>query len=76
MCRMCECYIGGIAVMDVIWRRLCVNMIRGRVIYLFCSAINSINLFPLSIVSLPNGLHRYCSWYASYVFDSSVRPGL
>ena len=23
----CECYRGGIVVMDVIWRRLCVNMI-------------------------------------------------
>ena len=24
---VCECYRGGIVVMDVIWRRLCVNMI-------------------------------------------------
>ena len=31
---MCECYRGGIVVMDVIWRRLCVGMIYGRVIYL------------------------------------------
>ena len=36
MCRVCEFYRGGIEVMDVIWRRLCVNMTRGRVIYLFC----------------------------------------
>ena len=35
MCRVCECYIGGIVVMDVIWRRLCVNMISEKVIYLF-----------------------------------------
>ena len=27
MCRVCECYRGGIVVMDVIWRQLCVNMI-------------------------------------------------
>ena len=26
MCRVCECYRGDIVVMDVIWRRLCVNM--------------------------------------------------
>ena len=32
---VCECYRGGIVVMDVIWRRLCVNMTWGRVIYLF-----------------------------------------
>ena len=30
MCRVCECYREGIVVMDVIWRRLCVNMILGR----------------------------------------------
>ena len=24
---VCECYKGGIVVMDVIWRRLCVSMI-------------------------------------------------
>ena len=30
MCRVCGCYIGGIVVMDVIWRRLCVSMICGR----------------------------------------------
>ena len=35
MCVVCVSYKGGIVVMDVIWRRLCVNMIRGRVIYLF-----------------------------------------
>ena len=34
MCCMRECYRGGIVVMDVIWRRLCVNMIWGRVINL------------------------------------------
>ena len=35
MCRVCECYRGGgIVVMDVIWRRLCVSILRGRVIYL------------------------------------------
>ena len=27
MCRVCECHRGGIVVMDVIWRRLYVNMI-------------------------------------------------
>ena len=27
MCRVSECYRGGIVVIDVIWRRLCVNMI-------------------------------------------------
>ena len=32
---VCECYSGGILVMNVIWRRLCVNMIWGRAIYLF-----------------------------------------
>ena len=26
-CCVCECYRGGIMVMDVIWHRLCVNMI-------------------------------------------------
>ena len=35
VCHVCECYRGGIMVMDVIWRRLCVTMIWGRVIYLF-----------------------------------------
>ena len=35
MCRVRECYRGGIVVMDVIWRRLSVNMNGGRVIYLF-----------------------------------------
>ena len=35
VCVVCVSYKGGIVVMDVIWRRLCVNMIRGRVIYLF-----------------------------------------
>ena len=34
MCCVRECYKGGIVVMDVIWRRLCVSMIWGRVIYL------------------------------------------
>ena len=32
---VCECYRGGILVMDVFWRRLCISMIWGRVIYLF-----------------------------------------
>ena len=32
---VCECYKGGIMVMDVIWRRLCVSIIWERVIYLF-----------------------------------------
>ena len=32
---VCECYKGGIVVIDVIWRRLCVNMIWERVICLF-----------------------------------------
>ena len=33
MC-VCGCYRGGIVVMDVIWRRPCVSMIReGRFIY-------------------------------------------
>ena len=27
LCRVCECYRGDIVVMDVIWRRLCVNVI-------------------------------------------------
>ena len=27
MCCVYECYKGGIVVMDVIWRRLCVSMI-------------------------------------------------
>ena len=27
VCVVCECYRGGIVVMDVIWRRLCVSMI-------------------------------------------------
>ena len=27
MCVVCVCYRGGIVVMDVIWRQLCVNMI-------------------------------------------------
>ena len=34
VCRVCECSRGSIVVMDVIWRRLCVNIIWGRVIYL------------------------------------------
>ena len=32
---MCEYYRGDIVVMEVIWRRLCVNMTGGSVIYLF-----------------------------------------
>ena len=32
---VCRCYRGGIVLMDVIWRRLCVGMILGRVIYLY-----------------------------------------
>ena len=35
VCRVCECSRGGLVVMDVSWRRLCVCMIWGRVIYLF-----------------------------------------
>ena len=35
VCSGCECYKGGIVVMSVIWRRLCVSMIWGRVISLF-----------------------------------------
>ena len=35
VCRVCECYRGDLVVMDVILCRLCVNMIWGRVIYLF-----------------------------------------
>ena len=35
VCRVCECYRGGIVVMDAIWRRLSVSMILGKVIYLF-----------------------------------------
>ena len=27
MCRVCGCYRGGIVVMDVFWRRLCISMI-------------------------------------------------
>ena len=36
-CRVswCWCYSGGIVVMYVIWRRLCVSMILRKVIYLF-----------------------------------------
>ena len=34
VCRVCECYREGIMVMDMIWCRLCVSMILGRVIYL------------------------------------------
>ena len=29
MCYGCECYIGGIVVVDIIWRRLFVSMITG-----------------------------------------------
>ena len=35
VCRVCRCYRGGIVVMDVFWRRLCVSMIWGREICLF-----------------------------------------
>ena len=35
MCCVCECYKGGIVVIDVIWSRLCVSMIWGRDICLF-----------------------------------------
>ena len=35
VCRVCGCYRGGIVVMDVFWRRLCVCMIWGREICLF-----------------------------------------
>ena len=34
VCCVYECYREGIVVMDVIWRRLCVIMIWGRVMYL------------------------------------------
>ena len=55
-------------------RACCIRLVH---IFFFCSAISSINLFPASMVPSPNGLHRYCSWYASYnVFVSSVRPGI
>ena len=27
MCRACECYRGGIVVMDVFWRQLCVSLL-------------------------------------------------
>ena len=30
VCRVCGCFRGGIVVMDVFWRRLCVSMIWGR----------------------------------------------
>ena len=36
VCRVCGCYRGGIVVMDVFWRRLCVRMIWGREICFFC----------------------------------------
>ena len=32
---VCGCYRGGIVVMYVFWRRLCVSMIEGREICLF-----------------------------------------
>ena len=35
VCRVCECYRGGIMVMDVFWRRLYVSILWGMVIYLF-----------------------------------------
>ena len=35
MCRVCGCYRGGIVVMDVFWRQLCVSKIWGREICLF-----------------------------------------
>ena len=35
VCRVCGCYRGGIVVMDVFWRRLCVSVIWGRKICLF-----------------------------------------
>ena len=35
VCRVCGCHRGGIVVMDVFWRRLCVSMIWGRDICLF-----------------------------------------
>ena len=35
VCSVYECYRGGIVVMDVIWRLLCVNMIWERVFHLF-----------------------------------------
>ena len=31
---MCECYKGGIVVMDVFWIRLCVSMIEEGGVYL------------------------------------------
>ena len=40
MCRVCECYRGGIVVMDVFWRWLCGNMICGRVI--ICSELGKV----------------------------------
>ena len=35
MCCVCYCYKGGIVVMDVFWRGLCVGMILGRFIIFF-----------------------------------------
>ena len=35
VCRVCGCYRGGIVVMDVFWRQLCVSMNWGREICLF-----------------------------------------
>ena len=34
MCRVCECYRGGIVAIDVILRRLCVGMILGIYVFL------------------------------------------
>ena len=35
VCCICESYGADIVVMGVIWPRLCVNLILGRVLYLF-----------------------------------------
>ena len=47
MCRMCECYIGDIVAMDVIWRPICVNVISGRVCVCLCNGSDGCCVFCL-----------------------------
>ena len=56
-CRVCGCYRGGIVVMDVFWRRLCVSMIYVSGVGNVIKALFTSILFSAAVIKLDDLLH-------------------
>ena len=67
VCCVCECYRWDIMVMDVIWRRLCVNIIRGRVINFFW-----VGWIWVELVGLVEFVRCVCVWLGAAWVERGV----